>query len=185
MKKLLKETKQLGKEVKKIKENIHVVLKKFDETEIESGHFYVQVIDYLKEMTNSLRHIVQPAFNHLDNNHPLDKEQTAELVEFNDKTSEYFNYIINLLKNRDFENQDELISGRDEITNMINEILRNRIKILKKTQKGAKVSVTYIEMLTETKNLLLHVVQLVKANISLLSSFTIVEPRSIEEEVLD
>ncbi|MCK4747997.1 MAG: inorganic phosphate transporter, partial [Bacteroidales bacterium] len=171
-KKLQKETKHLGKDVKKIRENIHVTLKKFEESEIESGHFYVQVIDYLKEMTNSLRHIVEPAFVHLDNNHPLDKEQTAVFSEFNNKTNEFFNYILNLLKNRNFDTLDELVSRRDEISNMINEIIRNRIKILKKTQKGAKVSVTYIEMLTETKNLLLHVVQLVKAEGSLLQSFS-------------
>ena len=46
---------------------------------------------------------------------------------------------------------------------MANAILLNRIKILKKTQKGVKVSVTYMEMLSETKNLFLNVVHLVKA----------------------
>ena len=36
--------------------------------------------------------------------------------------------------------------------------------ILKKTQKGVKISVTYMEMLSETKNLFLSVVHLVKAD---------------------
>jgi len=53
---------------------------------------------------------------------------------------------------------------------MANNILRNRIKILKKTRKGVKISVTYIEMLSETKNLLLNVVQLVKADVQLQES---------------
>ena len=56
--------------------------------------------------------------------------------------------------------------------NIINDILYNRVKIIKKTQKGVKVSVTYIEMLSETKNLLLNVVQLVKADIKLLDYLT-------------
>ena len=55
---------------------------------------------------------------------------------------------------------------------LVNDILRNRIKILKKIHKGVKVSVTYIEMLSETKNLLLDVVQLVKAHIKLFDSIT-------------
>ena len=91
------------------------------------------------------------------------------------------------MKQGNFDDLEELVSRRDEIANLINEIIRQRIKILKKTQKGAKVSVTYIEMLTETKNLLMHVVQLVKAEESLLKSFTAssAELRSIEHEVLD
>ena len=60
---------------------------------------------------------------------------------------------------------------RDELIEMANNILRNRIKILKKTQKGVKLSVTYMEMLSETKNLLLNVVQLVKAEAQLQDSF--------------
>ncbi len=48
--------------------------------------------------------------------------------------------------------------------------LLNRIKILKKTQKGVKVSVTYMEMLNETKNLFLNVVHLVKAEAQLQKS---------------
>jgi len=46
---------------------------------------------------------------------------------------------------------------------MANEILLQRIKILKKTQKGVKISVTYMEMLSENKNLFLNSVHLVKA----------------------
>lgn len=184
LKNLRKETKHLSKEIKKIRESIPETLKKFEETELESGHHYVQVVDYMKEMSNSLQHIVQPAFNHLDNNHPLDKEQSDILKDFNEKSSDFFNYVINILKNKNFENLDDLTVRRDEMITMVNNILLNRIKILKKTQKGVKVSVTYIEMLSETKNLFLHVVQLVKANANLLDAFTSGK-RDVEAEVLD
>ena len=185
LKGLRKESKRLGKDIKKIRENIPDTLNKFKETELVSGHHYVQVVDYMKEMSNSLFHIVQPAFNHLDNNHPLDKEQTGQLKDFNDKASEFFNFAIYLLKNRNTEDVEELGHRRDEMINLANDILLNRIKILKKKQKGVKVSVTYMEMLTETKNLLLNVVQLVKAEMNLLDSFTTGSDRMIEEEVLD
>ena len=67
---------------------------------------------------------------------------------------------------------------------MINDILLNRIKILKKTQKGVKVSVTYMEMLNETKNLILNVVHLVKADAQLQESMVKAEP-DIDVELLD
>lgn len=184
LKKLRKESKKLGKEIKQIRENIPEMLKKFEETELESGHHYVQVVAYMKEMSNSLMHIVQPAFNHLDNNHPLDKEQAESLKDFNEKSSEFFNYVINILKNRNFDHLDELVQRRDEMITLANDILRARIKILKKTQKGVKLSVTYMEMLSETKNLFLNVVHLVKADAFLWETIGR-ERKDIEEEILD
>lgn len=184
MKSLKKEGKHLNKEVREIRENLPDTLRRFNETELRSGHHYVQVVEYMKEMTTSLNHVILPAFNHLDNNHPLDKEQTDELKEFNEKTSEFFNYVINLLKNRRGDNMDELNSRRDEMLDLINDIQLNRIKILKKTQKGVKVSVTYMDMLNETKNLVLNVVHLVKANTQLLET-AVTERMDIEQDVLD
>ncbi|MCP4313221.1 MAG: phosphate permease [Bacteroidetes bacterium] len=167
LKKLKKEAKQLGKQIKSIREDIPGKLRKFEETELESGHHYVQVVSYMKEMSSSLMHIIQPAYTHLDNNHQLDKEQTGALKNFNEKSSEFFNFAINILKNKNFDSIDELADRRDEMIDLANDILLNRIKILKKTQKGVKVSVTYMEMLNETKNLFINVVQLVKADAQL------------------
>ncbi len=185
LKSLRKEAKHLGKDIKEIRDNIPDTLKKFEESELESGHHYVQVVAFLKEMSNSLLHIVQPAYNHLDNNHALDKEQLHELKVFNEKSSEFFNYVINILKGRKFEELDELSVRRDEMINMANAILKNRIKILKKTKKGVKVSVTYMEMLSETKNLFLNVVHLVKAEALLQDTVTLPAMLDIDKEVLD
>lgn len=170
LKKLRKEAKQLNKSIRKIQEDVPETLQKFKETELESGHFYVQVVAYMKEMSNSLVHIIQPAYDHLDNNHALDKEQSEPLKQFNEKASEFFNFAINILQNKNYDSIEELTARRDEMINMVNDILLNRIKILKKTQKGVKVSVTYMEMLNETKNLFLNVVHLVKAEAQLQES---------------
>ena len=77
--------------------------------------------------------------------------------------NEFFNFAISMFQSRSFEKMDELIVKKDMVVAQINEIIKHRIKILKKTQKGSKVSITYIDMLTETKNLVQHVVQLTKA----------------------
>ena len=168
LKRLRKEAKKLTNDIKQIREEIPNTLKKFEESDLESGHHYVQVVTYMIEMCNSLTHIVQPAFNHLDNNHASDREQNSSLAEFNKQIRRFFEFLIDLLKHRKYNQVDELVVQRDKMINLINDILYNRVKIIKKTQKGVKVSVTYIEMLSETKNLLLNVVQLVKADIKLL-----------------
>jgi len=170
LKKVKKESRKLAESVKELKQDIPAKLRKFEETEIESGQYYVQAVNYLREASNSLIHIVMPAFHHVDNNHPLDKEQSDSFREFNNKTSEFFNLAVNLLQKKNFDDLDDLTQQRDELMEMINEIIKNRIKILKKAKKGVKISMTYIEMLTESKNLLLHLVQLVKAHMNLIQS---------------
>jgi phosphate/sulfate permease len=184
LKKLRKQSRHLSKEINQIREDIPVTLNKFKETELESGHHYANVVAYMKEMNNSLMFIIQPAFMHLDNNHPLDKEQTETMKDFNNRVADFFDFIIKLLKKREAKDLEELISRRDALIDLANDIFRSRIKILKKTHKGAKVTVTYMEMLVETKNLLLNVVKLVKADFNLLDSYTSVNGIP-KEEVLN
>ena len=167
LKLLRKKSKKLAKNVKQLREDIPNTLKKFEESDLESGHHYVQIVTYMVEMCKSLIHIVQPAFDHLDNNHAFDKEQNSSLLEFNAQVKAYFVNLVDMLEHRKYNQVDEIVLHRDKLISLINEILYNRVKIIKKTQKGVKVSVTYIEMLSETKNLLLNVAQLVKADIQL------------------
>ena len=184
LKKLRKEAKSLNKEIKVIREGIPDTLRKFEESELETGHHYVQVVAYLKEMSNSVLHVVQPAYNHLDNNHAMDKEQLESLKDFDEKSGVFFDFVITILKDRKFDSFDELVKRRDEMINMANEILVQRIKILKKTQKGVKISVTYMEMLSETKNLFLNAVHLVKAE-SLLHESLGRNGITIETDIMD
>jgi phosphate/sulfate permease len=165
-----KQAKKLNKNVSSIKDEIPDTLKLFKENEMDSGHYYVQVIDYLKEATNALNHIISPAFKHIDNNHSLDQIQSKELKNFNEQINEFFNYTISTMQKRKTEDIEEFNNRRDLLIEEINGIIKNRINILKKTQKGTKVSMTYIEMLTETKNLVLHIVHLVKVDAQMLTS---------------
>jgi phosphate/sulfate permease len=170
LKKLKKESRELNHKIREIQDDIPDTLKKFGESDLESGHYYVQVVTYMKEMGNALMHVVQPAFNHLDNNHSFDGEMSDKLKEFDEDLKEFFGYLIHILKTKQIENNETLNKRRDDLIGRANDLLRERIKILKKNKKGVKVSVTYIEMLTETKSLLLHTVQLVKTQTRLLQS---------------
>ena len=171
LKSIRKQSKKLNKKINAIKADVADTLKIFQESELETGHNYVQVVDHLKEVANALYHIVNPAYEHIDNNHALDQEQSKELKTFNEEINEFFNYSISLMQSPKAKNLEEYSIKRDALIDSINVIIKNRIKILKKKQKGTKVSMTYIEMLTETKNLLLHVVKLIKADMVLRSSW--------------
>ncbi len=184
LKRLKKEAKGLAREIRQMQEDIPDILRKFRDHDLNNGHHYVQVVAYMKEMSNSLLHIVQPAFNHLDNNHTLDKDKNDKLKEFNEQIGQFLHDAIGILKEKEGSQLEQIVHKRDLLIEMANEILVHRIKILKRTKKGIKFSVTYIEMLSETKNLLLDVVQLVKADAKLFESFNAAE-LTVEPELVD
>jgi len=159
-----KETKELNQEIKALKASIHFTIRKLIEEDIESGHYYVQVLDYLRETTNCLSFVINPLFVHVDNNHPpLSKEQSGELFQFNEKMSDFFNFALNILKNNKFDKMNELIEKRNLLIAETVNLKKKQIKTLKKSRKGSKVSMLYIEIMTESKNMLLFATNVLQA----------------------
>jgi len=170
LKKLKKETKIQNKNIRKIREDIPVKLQSFEDADLEIGHYYVEVTTYLKEIYNCLTHIIQPAYDHLQNSYTVEKKQSQKLKDFNKNLIEFFSFVTKLAEERDYEKLDELASKRDRMISLANDTLLNKIKILKKTKKGVNVSLAYMNMLSETKSLILNVVQLIKAESRLLET---------------
>ena len=160
-----KEARELNKETKELKNNVHLTIRQMKEDEIDSGPHYVQVIDYLRETTNGLYYFIQPLYNHVDNNHPpLNSSQTDELLKFNEKMSEYFNYALTMLKKNSFEHLDDFKKLRDDLMEMINDLKKKQVKSLKKAGKGTKVTMVYLDILSESKNMLLFVTNVLEAH---------------------
>ncbi len=162
---LLKEIKKLNDTTLSLKNNVHRTIKKLREDEVESGHHYVQVIDYLRETSNCLHFAVNPLYKHIDNNHPpLQNNLLEELFEFNEKMSEYFNYAITIVRQGSFEHIPDLESRRNLLIEEINQLRRKQIKSIKKHNSGVKVGLVFLDLMTESKNLLLFTTNVIQAN---------------------
>ena len=79
LREMVTESNALYEEAHTRKYEVINTLRKLEKNHVNSGHFYVQVVDYLSEVTKALIHITRPAFEHIDNNHTgLTKEQIAD-----------------------------------------------------------------------------------------------------------
>jgi len=149
-----KDIKELNHKITNYKKSLFITIRALDENELESGHFYVQILDSVSDACNCLDTLFKPISEHLENNYPtLPKDQIDELNRFNEKMSEYFNYSINILKNNRFESMPDLNKLRDEIINQTVYLKKNQIQFLKKEGKGTKVSLVFLELMSESKNL--------------------------------
>jgi Na+/phosphate symporter len=134
------------------------------EGNIDSGHFYVQVVDYQREVAHSLNFIVEPLFEHLDNQHkPFTKAQAEELGKLVNEIDEFLNFMLYIVKENKFGAIDELISKRATIFEFLGEIEKAQIKRIKGLLVNTRNSVLFFNTISETKNMLLHYVNLVKA----------------------
>ncbi len=164
LKKVCKEVDDLNMEAKYLKNNVHSTLLKLQEEEGETGHFYVQVIDYLREMAHALSFISNPSFNHVDNNHkPLSEEQIDELDSLKDNVNDLFEAIIFTIEKSEFENIPALIEKQQDILDKLKEGRKNQIKRIKKDEAGTRNSILYLGILNEIKNFLLQSINAVKA----------------------
>ena len=128
------------------------------------AHYYVQVVDYLNEMTKALMHITRPAFEHIDNNHEgLSKEQTEDLMHINDEVESIYRHINNMLRTGDFSDLDMVLEMRDRLFEAIADAIKSEVTRINENRSNTKASILYLTILNETKSMVLQSRNLLKS----------------------
>jgi phosphate/sulfate permease len=140
------------------------VLHKLQGADIETVQYYVQVVDYLSEVTKSLVHITRPAFDHIDNNHTgFSKEQAKDLVTVNDNVKKLYDKINSMLTTNDYSDMDKVMLGRDKLLEMINGVIKHQLHRIQGETGSTKTSVLFLNILNETKTMVLQSRNLLKS----------------------
>ncbi|MCK4663755.1 MAG: inorganic phosphate transporter [Bacteroidales bacterium] len=164
LKHAIKEINVLNKNTKRLKDNIYNTITKLQEDSVESGHYYVQVLDYLREIVHCISFISRPVYEHVENNHKgLLKAQIKELKDLKEKVTNIILQIQEINKTHDFSKIDTVINNEVEFIETVNFYRKKQIKRIKKEVAGTKNSLLYLSILTETKNLILHSINLLKS----------------------
>ena len=139
-------------------------LKRLQDSDIDTAQYYVQVVDYLNEMTKALLHITRPAFEHIDNNHEgLSKEQTEDLMHINDEVESIYRQIEGMLRMGDFSDIDRVLYMRDSLFETIAAAIKSELERINRTRSNTKASMLYLTILNETKNMILQSRNLLKS----------------------
>ncbi|MGD9994996.1 MAG: inorganic phosphate transporter, partial [Salinivirgaceae bacterium] len=167
-KKLLKKQVQLADDInvktKTLKNNLPKTIAKLQKDSVETGHYYVQVLDYEREISHSLNYIVEPVFRHVDNHHKaIIGEQITELESVAEGINKFAAYLQELITRGELDNLDELIQKQNSLLQLIKTIRKNQIKRIKNKEVGTRNSMLYLNILSEARNLLLYMVNMAKA----------------------
>lgn len=171
MKRVKKNVDDLNLRTKELKYNLYPTLRKLEEEFIETGPFYVQILDYLREIAHCLTYIADPIHEHLDNHHPsLIPEQVKDLHELNEAVNSFYDQVEVLIREQDYKHLDDLLARQHEILDLITSIKKKQIKYIKAESVGTRNTLMYLNLVSESKNLILYTVNMVKSHRDFLMS---------------
>ena len=154
---MVREAEEFYHSTREQKYEIIPLLRTLEESDVSTGHFYVQVVDYISETSKALLHITRPCYKHVDNNHTgLSKEQVYDLKRINDRVEEIFGEINDMLRSRSFDNMESILNKRDEMFDLIDEVMQNQLRRLRDTGGSSSANMLFFNILTETKTMILH-----------------------------
>lgn len=174
LRKTLDDITELNNKTKMLKNGVSNVVNRLPADDVEVGHYYVQLVDYLREIAHCMTFISKPSFEHIDNNHKgLLKPQTEEIKKLTEMIVEFMSFVQFVIKQNKYTEINEIILKQQNILNEIGNIKKNHLKRIKSTVVGTRNTLLYFEILAETKNLLLFTVNMLKAQRDFLKENTI------------
>ncbi|NNE27495.1 MAG: phosphate permease [Saprospiraceae bacterium] len=180
-------SKSVSSSISKLKQISSHILDKIPENELELGHMYILIVDYLYEMSKQTQSILKRNMDHIDNNHKtLLSEQIEELDSMQDMLRERFEMILELYDQMDGAMVDKLYHNINIFVNLTRNVRKNQIKRIKNKKVKTRNSILYLNHLGELRNLGLFSNRVVRVLDELILNPPIVEsigPSDIKKEM--
>lgn len=174
LKKSKKQVLKLSSEVDDLRDNIFFFIKNLDESSIEASGFYINILGYLQDMSQSLEYISKVSYKHINNNHKkLKFNQVKELKEIDDKLEILFSDTEKAFKSGSFEDIGLIINEKKEVYDLVKDKIKKQVKRTRTEESSPKNTTLYFSILLETKDLM-------NATMSLLEEYHSSHDRSVE-----
>lgn len=155
LKKNKKQVDKLSDEVDELRDNIFYFIKNLDESSIGASNFYINILGYLQDMTQSLEYISKVSHKHINNNHKkLKFSQIKELKEVDDVVEVLFNDTKKAFDSRSFEQIGAILNSKKEVFNILSQKIQKQVARTRTEESSPKNTTLYFSLLLETKDLL-------------------------------
>ena len=155
LKKNKKQVVKLSNEVDELRDNIFYFIKNLDESSLGASNFYINILGYLQDMTQSLEYISKVSHKHVNNNHKkLKFNQIKELKQVDDKLEVLFVETKAAFDSRSFEQIGAIIDKKAEAYDLVKEKIQKQVERTRTEESSPKNTTLYFTLLLETKDLL-------------------------------
>lgn len=157
-----KKAKSLYSDIEDLKSDIYRFIKSLDDSSVASSKFYILILDYLHNMSQSILFIADTSYTHVNNNHKkLRYNQIRDLKNIADQMHKQFQTILEILNVSMYSNSiTQLIAEENKIKNEISMLIEKQIKEIRTTDSSPKNTKLYFSLLLETKVLVRSTINL-------------------------
>ena len=179
LKKSKKQVVKLTDEVDELRDNIFFFIKNLDESSVEASGFYINILGYLQDMSQSLEYISKVCHKHINNNHKkLKFNQIKELKEIDDKLELLFSDTEKAFKTGTFKDIGNIINEKKEVYDLVKDKIKKQVARTRTEESSPKNTTLYFSVLLETKDL-------INATMNLLEEYHSSHDSSIEPATID
>ena len=154
---------KLDKEVEGLRDNIFYFIKNLDESSVGTSNFYITILSYLQDMTQSLEYIAKAGYKHVHNNHKkLRFNQIKDLKETDGYIDQLFTEIKIIFDTQDFSRLTQLIVSKQELFEKVDLKIQKQVERTRADESSPKNTALYFSLLLETKDLLMATMNLLE-----------------------
>ena len=159
-----KQINKLSQEVDDLKDKLFYFIRNLDDSSLGASNFYINLLGYLQDITQSLEYISKISYKHINNNHSkLRYTQIMDLMEVNKEINDLFEEIKVSFETRSFHKMDVLLKNKKELFSLVNKKIEAQISSTRSSEeKSPKNTTLYISILQETKDLLKAIMSLIE-----------------------
>ena len=155
LKKNKKQISKLSDEVDSLRDNIFYFIKNLDETSVRASSFYINILGYLQDMTQSLEYISKVSHKHINNNHQsLKFSQVKELKQLDDAVEALLSETEKAFDSKSFEQIGNILSRKKEVFDLVTSKIVKQVSRTRTEESSPKNTTLYFGLLLETKDLL-------------------------------
>lgn len=154
---------KLSHEVDDLRNNIFYFIKNLDETSVRGSNFYIMVLGYLTDLSQSLEYISNISHKHVHNNHKaLRYNQIKDLMYIESSLEGFLKEIKEIFTSRDLEKLSGILVRKENVQNELSKMIENQISRTRTEESSPKNTTLYFGILLETKDLITALMNLVE-----------------------
>jgi len=156
---------KLNEEVDGLRDDIFYFIKNLDETSVRGSNFYILILGYLQDVTQSLEFLSKASYKHINNNHKaLRFNQVKELQDIDQSLNSLLSQIEEIFETRQFQKigPEILIRKETAYADLSKKIEKQVERTRTDDDVSPKNTALYFSLLLETKDLVTALMNLME-----------------------
>lgn len=156
-----KHVKKLNEEIDELKDDVFYFIKSLDDSSVNASRFYIMVLGYLQDITQSISYISKSSHKHVQNNHPnLKTSQIEDLKHIKDELTAMLKAIEIAFEIQSFEALSNIINEKQDLFNDVSNSIEKQVSRIRTEESSPKNTTLYFGILLETKDLITAIINI-------------------------